>query len=85
MTDATLLSQITEAIRSVAKIPADLEIQPDSLLIEDLSVDSLDFVGIVLKIQDDFDVAIDEEDVPRLRSVADLAAYVSTHRGAAAA
>ncbi|MBX6314996.1 MAG: acyl carrier protein, partial [Isosphaeraceae bacterium] len=57
----------------------------ESRLVEDLAIDSLDLVGVFLKIQDHFDVVIDDEDVPQLRRVADLAAYVSRHREGSAA
>ena len=85
MTDPLLLSDVAEAVRFVARIPPDVSIGPDSLLVEDLAIDSLDLVGIFLKIQDDFDVAVNDDEVPGLRRVADLAHYVARHRGAAAA
>jgi acyl carrier protein len=85
MTDSTLLADIADSVRSVARIPADVAINGDSLLVEDLAIDSLDLVGIFLKVQDDFDVAVNDDDVPILRRVADLAQYVARHRGAAAA
>ncbi len=85
MTDSTLLADIADSVRFVARIPADVAITGDSLLVEDLAIDSLDLVGIFLKIQDHFDVAINDDDVPSLRRVADLAQYVARHRGSAAA
>ena len=85
VTDSTLLADIADSVRFVARIPADVEITGESLLVEDLAIDSLDLVGIFLKIQDHFDVAINDDDVPSLRRVADLAQYVARHRGSAAA
>ena len=85
MTDSTLLTDIVDSVRFVARIPADVPISGDSLLVEDLAIDSLDLVGIFLKIQDHYDVAVNDDDVPSLRRVADLAQYVARHRGAAAA
>ena len=85
MTDSTLLADIADSVRSVARIPPDVAINGNSLLVEDLAIDSLDLVGIFLKIQDDFDVAVNDDDVPSLKRVADLAQYVARHRGAAAA
>ena len=85
VTDSTLLADIADSVRSVARIPQDVAITGDSLLVEDLAIDSLDLVGIFLKIQDHFDVAINDDDVPSLRRVADLAHYVAEHRGSAAA
>ena len=85
MTDSTLLADIADSVRFVARIPPEVPITGDSLLVEDLAIDSLDLVGIFLKIQDHFDVAINDDDVPSLKRVADLAQYVARHRGAAAA
>jgi len=85
MTDSTLLADIADSVRFVARIPAEVAITGDSLLVEDLAIDSLDLVGIFLKIQDHYDVAVNDDDVPSLRRVADLAQYVARHRGAAAA
>ncbi len=85
MIDSMILREVAEAIRTVARIPADVPIGGDSRLVEDLGIDSLDLVGILLKIQDHFDVAINDDDVPSLRRVSDLAVYVARVRGAAAA
>ena len=53
---------------------------PDSRLVEDLAIDSLDLVNLILQLQDHFEVAIEEEAVPNLCRVADLAAYLSERR-----
>ena len=49
------------------------------------NVTTLDLVNVVLKIQDHFDVAIDDEDMPNLRRVSDLVTYVAARHGSAAA
>ena len=85
MTDTTLPSRIAESVRTIARIPADVAIESDSRLVEDLGIDSLDLVSIVLAAQEDYGVAIDEDDVANLRTIGDLVGYVSTHRNAAAA
>jgi acyl carrier protein len=85
MTDATPVSEVAEAVRHAAKLGPSVVITAESRLIEDLAIDSLDLVGVLLDIQDHFDVVIDDEDVPRLKRVADLAAYVASRRGSAAA
>ncbi len=85
MTDPTLLADIADSVRFVARIPPEVAVTGDSRLVEDLAIDSLDLVGIFLKIQDHFDVAINDDDVPSLRRVSDLAQYVARHRSSAAA
>jgi acyl carrier protein len=85
MNDPALIAEVAQAVRSVARIPAEVAVTGDSLLVDDLAIDSLDLVGVVLEIQDHFGVVIDDEDVPSLRRVSDLAAQVAARRGAAAA
>jgi acyl carrier protein len=85
MTDATLMAEITSIVRHAGRIQNQVVVTAESRLVEDLAIDSLDLVNVVLKIQDHFDVAIDDEDMPNLRRVADLAAYVAERRGSAAA
>ncbi|HEV3167768.1 MAG TPA: phosphopantetheine-binding protein [Isosphaeraceae bacterium] len=85
MTDPNLVAEVADAVRSAAKIAPTVLIAPETRLVEDLAIDSLDLVGVFLKIQDHFDLAIDDEDVPLLRRVIDLASYVADRRGGAAA
>ena len=60
-------------------------ITADSRLVEDLAIDSLDLVGVLLAVQDHFDIVIDDDVVPSLRRVVDLAETVAKDRGLAAA
>jgi acyl carrier protein len=76
-----LLAEITETVRSATKISPQVLITADTRLVEDLAIDSLDLVGVLVAIQDRFDVAIDDDDVPNLRRVVDLARYVARRRG----
>jgi acyl carrier protein len=85
MTESTLLAEVAETVRAAAKIPPAVQIAAETRLVEDLAIDSLDLVGVFLKIQDHFDLAIEDEDVPSLRRVVDLASYVAKRRSSAAA
>ena len=85
MNESPLVAEVAQAVRSAARIPAHVPITADSSLVEDLSIDSLDLVGVLLKIQDHFDVVIDDDAVPQLRRISDLAGYVASHRSSAAA
>jgi acyl carrier protein len=85
MIDSTLLADVVAIVRRSGRVRPEVEIAPDSHLVDDLAIDSLDLVDVILKIQDQFDIAIDDEDVPNLRRVSDLATYVATHRGKAVA
>ncbi len=85
MPDNELFKELAEMVRSVAKLPPELHLSPESKLIEDLGVDSLDLVGVYLQIQDLHDVIIDEEDMSSLITLADLTKYVAQRRPSAAA
>jgi acyl carrier protein len=76
----SLFAEVVDVIRKAAKIPPRVAITPDTRLVEDLAIDSLDLVGLILQLQDHFDVVIEEDDVPNLCRVADLAAYLAGRR-----
>lgn len=83
--DSALFDRLAALVRSVAKIDADVAITPATRLVEDLGVDSLDLVGVILQIQDDFQVSVNEDDLPELQKLGDLARYLEERLPAAAA
>ncbi|MGL4461041.1 MAG: acyl carrier protein [Planctomycetia bacterium] len=52
----------------------------DSSLVDDLGFDSLDAVELLMALEEEFDVTIPEEDVAKLRTIADVIRYVMDHR-----
>ena len=82
--DADLLQAVAEAIRSVSKRTQTMVIQADSLLVEDLSLDSLDLVGVLMKLEDRFGLVIEVEDVPQTRTVGDIGEHIAKLRNAQA-
>lgn len=85
MIDTTLVAEVSGVVRRAARVPAHVAIHGDSRLVEDLAIDSLDLVGVMLAVQDHFDVVIEDDLVPSLQRIVDLAEYVAKHRGLAAA
>ncbi len=85
MPELKLLDEVADVVRSAAKIRADVPVAPESHFVDDLAIDSLDLVGVFLQVQDHFDLAIDDDDLPTLLRVSDLARYVAESRAAAAA
>ena len=84
MPEASLLGEMIEVVRKAGKLAPSIKIDADKRLVEDLGIDSLDLVGVFLEIQDTYDVVIEDDDVPKLLKVSDLAAYVATSRSLAA-
>ena len=52
------------------------EITMDSNLVEDLGIDSLDFVDIVMSLEDEFDTEFPEEDMAGIKTVGDIVKYI---------
>lgn len=85
MTDSSLHAELVAIVRKVGKVPADRAVEPQTRLVEDLGIDSLDLVAVFLTVQDAYEVVIDDDDIPALAKVSDLAAYIARHRGTVAA
>lgn len=69
-----------EKVKSI--VAAQLRLAPESIaddasLIEDLGADSLDLVDIVMAFESEFDTTVSEEDFSELRTIKDLADYIS--------
>ena len=45
-------------------------------LVDELGIDSMDLTTLVLVLQDDFDITIDEDDYPLLKTVRAIAEYI---------
>jgi acyl carrier protein len=79
-----VMDVISETIRSVSAKARVATITSDSLLLEDLALDSLDLVAVILRLQDEFGVEIDPDEITTLRSVSDVVASLAKHVRAAA-
>ena len=79
--DALLVDAIADAIRSVSKRTQTMAITADSRLVEDLALDSLDLVGVLMKLEDHFAIQIELDEVPNILTVADLAGHLDALRG----
>ena len=76
--DAALLEVIAGAIRSVSKRTQTMAITADSRLVEDLALDSLDLVGVLMKLEDHYGIQIELDEVPNLQTVVELGTHVET-------
>jgi acyl carrier protein len=79
-----VIAVIAETIRTVSAKARQTSISPDSLLLEDLALDSLDLVAVILQLQDRFQVEIDPDEIPKLSSVSDLLVSLTRQLRAAA-
>lgn len=67
-------------VDAVLEIAPDLDraqLDADALLREDLELDSMDFLNLMVALQEATGVDVPEEDYGELRTVADIAGYLS--------
>ena len=62
-----------------------LAIGPETRLVEELDLDSIDLVGVTMRLEDRFHVEIDVQDIKHFRCVSDLMAQLSGDLGKSAA
>ena len=68
-----------EKIRQIIANQLDLDpadIKKESNLIEDLHADSLDIVELVMDMEQEFDVEIPDEELPKVKTVGDIVRYL---------
>ena len=65
-----MLDKVKEIISNQLNIPAD-RITPDTVL-EELGVDSLDTLEMLMVFEDEFGIAISNEDAQQLKTVQDI-------------
>ncbi len=56
------------------------EIKPETTFLEDLGADSLDIYQIVMKIEDEFEIKIDEREVEDIRTVEEAMRLITGRR-----
>lgn len=78
------MSDIKEKVKSI--IVEQLGVEADKVtdsaqFIEDLGADSLDTVELVMAFEENFDIDVPDEEAEKLRSVADVVAYIEKVQG----
>lgn len=70
---------VFEKVQGILADQLDLDaddITMESSLTEDLGADSLDFVDIVMSLEDEFDTEFPEEDMEGVKTVGDVVRYI---------
>ncbi|MBS4785549.1 MAG: acyl carrier protein [Clostridiales bacterium] len=70
---------VFEKVQGILADQLDLDaddITMESSLTEDLGADSLDFVDIVMSLEDEFDAEFPEEDMEGVKTVGDVVRYI---------
>ncbi|WP_165065778.1 acyl carrier protein [Paludisphaera rhizosphaerae] len=79
-----VLPLVVDLIRSVSEKARTKVIQADTLLLEELALDSLDMVRVIMLIEDRHGVSIDLDEVAEMKSVGDVARVLHRESRAAA-
>ena len=55
------------------------QLKPGAAFVDDLKADSLAVVELVLRLEQEFDIEIPDEDVEQIKTVKNAIDYISTH------
>ncbi len=56
------------------------DVKMESHFVDDLGADSLDTVELVMKLEEDFDIEIPDEDAEKIQTVRDAVDYINAHK-----
>ena len=54
------------------------DVTAEASIIDDLGADSLDVVDLISSVEDEFDVAIPDEEVENIKTVGDIVSYIES-------
>jgi len=77
---------VADALREIMAARLGLtaeQIVPEARLVEDLGLDSLDAVELAIAVERKFDIEVPEEELTKLKTVADMLALVESRAGQA--
>lgn len=78
--------EVADALREIMAARLGLtaeQIVPEARLVEDLGLDSLDAVELAIAVERKFDIEVPEEELTKLKTVADMLALVESRTGQA--
>lgn len=73
---------VFEKIKTILSEDLDIDensITPESLLVEDLGVDSLDAIDIIMSVEDEFKIEVPDEIIEKIETVGDIINYVENN------
>ena len=70
--DKKILALIAEKLNKKVE-----DIKMEARLVEDLGADSLDVVELVMAFEDEFGIALPDEDVAKLKTIQDIVTYIT--------
>jgi len=75
-----MFEKIRSLIASQMNVDED-KITIDTNLVEDLKADSLDVVELIMDLEQEFDLEIPDEDLPKVTTVREIVDYIQSRTG----
>lgn len=72
-----IFEKVKALIVNQLSVDAD-DVTMESNLVEDLKADSLDVVELIMDLEQEFDIRIEDEDLPKVALVKDIVDYINT-------
>lgn len=77
------MSEIFEKVKTV--IAEELEVEEsqiamESLIVDDLGADSLDVVELIMRLEENFEIEIPDEDAEKIQSVGDAVKFIEAKK-----
>ncbi len=72
---------VFEKVREILADQLDLDegsITMDSFIVEDLGADSLDVVDIVMRLEEEFDIEVPDEEIENMKTVGDIVHFLES-------
>lgn len=73
-----MLKKIEEILQELFDL--DSYISLDTQFIRDLCLDSIDVVNVIVRVEDEFNIKVEDKDIHKLISVGDVINYISTKK-----
>lgn len=78
MSREQIFEEVKGALVEVLGLEDDSNIKEEDNIIDNLGADSLDFVELIMKLEQIFEVKIEDEDVEKIVTVEDLVNYIES-------
>jgi acyl carrier protein len=75
-----MFDKVKEIIIEELVLDEDVEINPETSLMNDLEADSLDAVEIIMALEDEFGMEIPDEDAEDFKNIGDIVKYVEANK-----
>ncbi len=78
MTESEIESAVIKVVAEKIGIDED-DISRDTRFTEDLNADSLDTVELIMDLEDEFEIAIGDEEAGKLQTIGDVVEFIAKH------